>query len=68
MLNIITTVIWLPFINVLVKLVKRIIKDDPGQEENKVMYIDHQMLNNAPVAIELTCERAFQNGRADQKR
>lgn len=52
--NIITTVIWLPFINVLVKLVKRIIKDDPGQEENKVMYIDHQMLNNAPVAIELT--------------
>jgi len=52
--NIVTTILWLPFIKYLVNLVKKIVKDGPEQKENKLMYIDNQMLGNVPVAIELS--------------
>ena len=54
--NVATTLILLPFVNILVKLVCRIIPEKTIIEENKhqLDYIDDRLLNTPPIAVSYT--------------
>ena len=54
--NLTTTVILLPFTNLLVKLVTRIIPDKSGAQEEKhtLTFIDERLLETPPIAVEHT--------------
>lgn len=51
--NILNAVVWIPLIFVLAKIVVFFIKGNEDYIENRVLYIDHKILNNPSIAMDL---------------
>ena len=49
--NVVGTIIFLPFINVFVKVSNLVIRDKTTQEESKVSYIDERLLTTPSIAV-----------------
>lgn len=51
--NIVNTILWAPFVLILAKIVTFLVRGEEETIENKVMYLDYKILNNAAVAMDL---------------
>ena len=51
--NIVNTILWAPFVLILAKIVTFLVRDEEETIENRVMYLDYKILNNAAVAMDL---------------
>ena len=51
--NIINTIVWAPFVLVLAKIVTFLVRGEEDTVENRVIYLDYKILNNASVAMDL---------------
>lgn len=51
--NVINTILWAPFILVLAKFVTFFIRDEEDTIENRVVYLDYKILNNAAITMDL---------------
>jgi phosphate:Na+ symporter len=51
--NLVNTVIWLPLIWLLGKIVTKIVPGEDDSIEHRVLYLDNRMLNNATIAMNL---------------
>lgn len=55
--NVVCTICWLPFINVLVKIVRTLIKGEDEITQNQVSkYLDHKLLNQPVFAVKMLTE------------
>lgn len=60
--NVLNTIIWLPFVGFLARLVSGVIKGEDGYPERGVKYIDPHVVNNAEVALSLTLKELGRMG------
>lgn len=51
--NIVNTILWAPFVLILAKIVTFLVRGEEETIENRVMYLDYKILNNAAVAMDL---------------
>jgi phosphate:Na+ symporter len=51
--NIVNTILWAPFVLILAKVVTFLVRGEEETIENRVMYLDYKILNNAAVAMDL---------------
>ncbi len=51
--NIINTILWIPFIFVLAKMVTFLVRGKEDTLENRVLYLDHKILGNPTIAMDL---------------
>jgi phosphate:Na+ symporter len=51
--NIVNTILWAPFVPILAKIVTFLVRGEEETIENRVMYLDYKILNNAAVAMDL---------------
>ncbi len=51
--NLLNTILWIPFIWVIVKVVNLIIKDTTTQQNQKAIYIDNRVLKSPAMAMDL---------------
>ncbi|NLO37167.1 MAG: Na/Pi cotransporter family protein [Clostridiaceae bacterium] len=51
--NVINTVVWLPFVWLLAKIVRLVVPGEDPVVEKKLAYIDYKVINNPAIAIDL---------------
>lgn len=65
--NIINSIIWLPFVFVLARIVTFFIRGEEETIENRVLYLDYKILNNAAVAMDFATKELTRMAKLAQK-
>ncbi len=65
--NIASTLVLLPFVNVLAKLVTKLIKGEEKFVQKGPMFLDNRVLNNPPIALNLAVKEAVRTGKIAQE-